>query len=411
MTIIEFYDKNALDNIAGALICRPEQIVLLGSNWYQMKNSSVAYKRVLRQNGISTDIKIVAVNKNDLSGVVEKLEQIVAETDECILDITGGDDVYLTAAGVIMERHKDKVECHRFNFAKETIDDCDDNGRVAYPVSFDVSVEDSIAIYGGELVLESDTGLQTYDWSFDSAFITDVENMWSICRENSGSWNSQIGLLSKICELYCEDGSLSVSYDADGASREIGRGTRRCYLGKRLLEDLQSYGLIRSLQVGEIVSFSFKNEQIKRCLTISGQVLELFIATRLRSILDKDKKPLYNDVRVGAIVNWDDDAEEGKMSIVNEMDIIAMKGAIPVFISCKNGLLVVDELYKLTAVANRFGGKYARKVLITANLSESNTNADYLRARMREMGIIHVDNVYSLSSYAFMRLLGTLWDG
>ena len=127
--------------------------------------------------------------------------------------------------------------------------------------------------------------------------------------------------------------------------------------------------------------------------------------------MDKDKKPLYNDVRVGAIVNWDDDAEEGKMSIVNEMDIIAMKGAIPVFISCKNGLLVVDELYKLTAVANRFGGKYARKVLITANLSESNTNADYLRARMREMGIIHVDNVYSLSSYAFMRLLGTLWDG
>ena len=109
MTIIEFYDKNALDNIAGALICRPEQIVLLGSNWYQMKNSSVAYKRVLRQNGISTDIKIVAVNKNDLSGVVEKLEQIVAETDECILDITGGDDVYLTAAGIIMERYKDKA--------------------------------------------------------------------------------------------------------------------------------------------------------------------------------------------------------------------------------------------------------------------------------------------------------------
>ena len=35
----------------------------------------------------------------------------------------------------------------------------------------------------------------------------------------------------------------------------------------------------------------------------------LAIAQRLRSITDKDGSPLYNDVRVGVVIDWDGEDE------------------------------------------------------------------------------------------------------
>jgi hypothetical protein len=60
-----------------------------------------------------------------------------------------------------------------------------------------------------------------------------------------------------------------------------------------------------------------------------------------------------------------------------------MKNMIPVFVSCKNGYFDSEELFKLKSVAEKFGGKYSKKILIT-----SNTNyADILNKRATEMGI------------------------
>ena len=43
MTIIEFYDKTSLDNIAGALLCNADHIILIGDNRKKMEKSKVAY--------------------------------------------------------------------------------------------------------------------------------------------------------------------------------------------------------------------------------------------------------------------------------------------------------------------------------------------------------------------------------
>ena len=41
----------------------------------------------------------------------------------------------------------------------------------------------------------------------------------------------------------------------------------------------------------------------------------------------------------------------------NEIDVMLMRGVVPVFVSCKNGAVKMDELYKLDTVAQRFGGR------------------------------------------------------
>ena len=52
-----------------------------------------------------------------------------------------------------------------------------------------------------------------------------------------------------------------------------------------------------------------------------------------------------------------------------------MRGLRPIFISCKNGSFLPEELYKLSAVAKHFGGEYAKKVLVTNYLSANDNPA------------------------------------
>ena len=409
MTVIEFYDKNAIENIAGAMLCRPERVVLVGDNENKMAKSCRIYQNILQNNGINTELYYSVIDKTSLSNIVECLEEIVAQIDDIVFDLTGGDELYLVAVGIIMERYGERIQSHRFNFANDTLNDCDADGKVISVKTFDISAVDNIAIYGGELVVNKEAANHTYDWQLDDEFADDVEKMWSICKQNPGNWNAQIGIIGKICDEYSNQDSLTVSYNPLRVNQELGEGKRWYWVKEWLLNDLQSLGLIHSLNIGEKISFKFKNKKVKRCLTIAGQVLELFIAFRLRSILDGDKKPLYNDVRVGTVINWDDEDSKRGVNIINEIDVMAMKGVIPVFISCKNGILEVDELYKLNTVADRFGGKYAKRVLVTSNLLDSNTNVAHLNARMKEMGIIHIDNVYRASDYDLSMTLSSLW--
>ena len=98
---------------------------------------------------------------------------------------------------------------------------------------------------------------------------------------------------------------------------------------------------------------------------------------------------VVDDILTGALIYWDNDNPEDR-DIVNEVDVIVMKGLVPVFVSCKNGTIEVDELYKLNTVATHFGGKYAKKVLVATNDAES------IRSRADEMHIKVVDKLITL---------------
>ena len=52
MTVIEFFDKNSIENIAGAMLCRPDRVVLVGDNKRRMTKSCGIYQNVLKENGI-----------------------------------------------------------------------------------------------------------------------------------------------------------------------------------------------------------------------------------------------------------------------------------------------------------------------------------------------------------------------
>ena len=406
MTIIEFYDKNAIENIAGAMMCRPERVILIGDNHKKMADRSATYIDILKKNSINTEILYTVIEKTNLSVAVKSLVDIVNRYEDCVFDITGGDEVYLVALGIVMERYHN-VKCHRFNFVNDKITDSDSDGHVAEVKSYDISVDDNIAIYGGRYLREPDFDIAQK--MVDAEFVKDVETLWDICKKNPGTWNAQIGIIGAVVDNFSTEDSLSVCYNQYRVTNELGRGKGWYRIQDWLLDILESHGLIHSLTRGDDVSFTFKNKFIKKCLTVSGQVLELFIALKLRGILDWERKPLYNDIRVGVVINWDDGSDEPEPAVINEIDVFAMKGAIPVFISCKNGFVDTDELYKLNTVADRFGGKYAKRVLVTSNHIDTDGKQEYLGERMKEMNILHINHIAKMSDLDLIKILSTLW--
>lgn len=409
MTIIEFFDKSAIENIASALLCAPERVVFVGGSLRQMERAAQYYRRTVVRRGIETSFSFCTVNKNNLQNIYRTLEQIVADEPDCILDLTGGEDLYLVATGMILAKHP-HVNCHRFNLRNSSLIDCDADGSVCRVEDFAITVEENINVYGGEVICDKTDELATYDWDWNADFLADVDAMWEICRRDPGKWNAQINTLGKIGECFQMPDALGMQIDPDTAEAVLrSRGTRMVML-PALLTELERAGLISRLSMRGTVSFVFKNEQVKRCLTVAGQILEIRIAARMRGLTERDGTPLYHDCRVGVSINWDgEDGEDDRFRTVNEIDVLAMHGALPIFISCKNGEFDTEELYKLSTVAQRFGGGYAKKVLAVSDLEKMGTKGEYLRARAEDMGIRILDNVAELDNVELDRLLRSLW--
>ncbi len=409
MTIIEFYDKAALDNIAGAMLCNADRVIFVGDSRAKMEKSREIYRSILRKRGVNPALECQCINRNNLQNIVECLENIVVSYDNCIFDLTGGEDLYLVAVGILMNKYHGTVQSHRFNFRNNVLYDCDADGKLCSTAPFHISVDELIAMNGGTLVMDPTKEFYCYPWSFTDDFVNDINLMWSIYKKHFIQWNSHIGTMGKLFDFYAEDDSLYISVDKNEAIDYFTENDFNFNLFPWIMLDFKKAGLIHSLDLGNRIEFKFKNEQVKRALTIEGQCLELYAGSIIRSLKESDGTPLYQDVYVGAVIDWHNLDEDEVSHSINEIDILAMKDAIPVFISCKNGLFDVNELYKLSTVADRFGDKYAKKVLVTTRLGKLGPKSEYMRARMSDMNIRCVDNLATGSDAEIAKTLRSLW--
>ena len=233
-----------------------------------------------------------------------------------------------------------------------------------------------------------------------------------LCSESGAAWNSHLaGAIKRLNE------SSSISKDTLKFNQT--QALAAVYFKDKNLDELESFlkeldrlGIIRYSVSADGYEVTFKDDRIKRCLTIEGQVLELFVAVNLMSYSYNGGKRLYHDVMVGVAMDWDTPDDPDTYRTVNEIDVFAVKGMIPIFVSCKNGSFEVDEFYKLGTVAERFGAKYAKKVLVCHDIERSvgPARAAYLIARAKDMGIRIVDLKSNLSQQELERKLRSIYN-
>ncbi len=415
MTAIEFFDKTPLDNVVCVLTTVPDKIIFIGDG-KEMRRFAPVYQSFLDKRGLAVELEYRSVPRTSLSRLVEELSAIAETEESCVFDLTGGDDLSLVAVGMVYQKYKDtkSIQLQRLNVRNGVLSDCDDDGILCGTGNPTLTVEESIGLHGGVVRYEEDGHVGTYAWEITRDFEMDVELLWSVCREDPGLWNVQAGVLGGMnAFLMDEDDPLSI---------EVELGTLQEYLAKKgtaytevngLLRFLNSYGLIEDLEDdGNRLVFAYKNEQVKRCLTKAGTVLELKVFLTARRLTGKDGQAWYTDSMNGVFIDWDGDLHQradAEKDTENEIDVVLMQGLRSVFVSCKNGYVDDDELYKLDAVTNRFGGKYAKKVLVATYLGKVDEDSkEHFRQRASDMKIHLVDGVHELDDAQFDRMVKNL---
>ncbi|MBQ3044382.1 MAG: DUF1887 family protein [Clostridia bacterium] len=412
MTVIEFFDKDsAIKNVVSTLLCKPEKVVFIGNGSKKMRRSIEKYRELALSRGLTVDFEIKSVQTNNLMAVVGAIEDAASENPDCVIDLSGGEDLCLVAVGIVYGENADSIRLHRFNISDNRMTDCDSDGVLCASMPMELSVEENISVYGGRVVYSDEKSGGTQRWDFSGEMVDDIFVMWSECKKNPTLWNSQIKILGRICsEKYLPE---ELSFSADRQELKEATGDKAWLLGNlnEMLKRLNSLGVISNLRLNDSkLSFDFKNRQIKNCLTKEGLILELTVAVAAGEAQDENGELIYNDVATGVYIDWDGEIQpEYKADVENEIDVILMKGMVPVFISCKNGMVSIDELYKLSVVAERFGGRFVRKVLVATELEKLGSKEGYIRARAESMGIRIIDDADIISEDALIKKIKNLW--
>lgn len=388
MTIIESFEKAPIDNIISALESHADKIIFLG-NYKIMQKSAAIYKNLLKNKGISSEIVLYDIKRNDLDSILETLTSIVESESDCIFDITGGEDLVLLAFGIIYERYKDtkSIQLKRFNIREED-----------YPLN----VKELVSLYGGIVIPEEPQPM------IENA-LEEVNKIWNLARKNSSRWNRTHSYFKEL-ERKGErsHNELEMYLNLSEVKKKIVNYDVKFHDTANFLKDLAKSNLMLDVKIKEdILSYKYKNPFIKRCLEKAGDALEMKAYCEALA-LTVNGQPYFNDCYVSVNIDWDGvihSLEDHWKDTTNEIDLILMKGLTPIFISCKNGKIGEEELYKLNTVAHRFGGKYAKKLLIATKLERESADArkSYMQ-RAKDMGIMLISNAGQFTKEAWQDL-------
>ena len=411
MTYIEFFDPVSVENVATCLSFMPDRVIIIGDS--KPINARIKhYKRVFAKRG-HEEVEFIpkAISRTNLDTAVRDLRKLLESEKDCVFDITGGDEVLVLALGIVCATSEKKIQVHKINLRSGTIYDCDRDGETVFHDIPQLSVEENIRIYGGDVVYgEEVDSKDTYRWVLDEEFCADVDAMWRICRGIGQNWNIWTGIFKAICAAAGDGKELSVTVPISDVKKKLSKSIN-FDIGPGFIRKLKELGLLTHYEDdGTTVSIGFKNPQVKRCLTIEGQILELKMYI-IGKYATEGEEPVYNDALCGVKIDWDAEIhKEDFVDVENEIDILLMHGVVPVFVSCKNGDIDMDELYKLQTVARRFGGPYAKMALIATAIDRQKEGVQ-LRRRAQEMGIRVLDGetLCSADDAELTRQMKCLW--
>ena len=415
MTYVEFYDNNEAENICACLAYAPERLILVGPKGDLLEDRKQRYQALLGLRNIKPEIICRTVNRNQIKVIIDQLSELVETYDDIAFDLTGGEDLYLTAVGIVTERYSARnIQMHRFNFQSGTVYDCDLDGvnllQIQQPK---ISVKENVALYGGKLVYEDEQPGTTPIWDMNPEFVEDIRTMWRICtdperKKPEQEWNVQIDTLGAAAGLMPEDGDpLFTRVNVQTLSGHMENSKKKYVYIPEILEGLRDNGLLtRYCYDGDTLEVVYKNLQVKKCLTTAGRLLEMVIY--LATLQAKNgKEQVYQDTVNSACIDWDGKIKAANKDTRNEIDVLSMHGMVPVFISCKNGIVENEELYKLNSVAQYFGGKYAKKVLVAPALRYLGIE-QRIKERAAELDIRVVDEL-SDNWEKLCRTVGSFW--
>ena len=356
---IEFLDEEPIENMITSLNFQMDKVIFFGFEDVIKEKSKVTKHFLKKYCGVQ-EVAFYALPENHLSSMMKIMRKVIRQEQEqknqLFIDLTGGEQLILVAFGMLAE--SEKLPLHVYKIDTQELTELNDEetvpiSRIAKSRKVKLNLDGFIEMHGGLINYHLQKNIKNLD---DPKFAKDIDNLWNISSKHGEKWNLFADFLRRCCE---PDEEMWVNVSGKqviGALRKINRFRSVRELGK-ILKDCATVGVLENFtHTQEHLSFRYKSEKIKELLWDAGSILEMHTFMEERVTAD--------DCRVGVHLDWDGIIynQSGKDTL-NEIDVLSLHGVIPTFISCKNGSVNQMALYELQTVADKFGGKYAKKVI------------------------------------------------
>ncbi len=368
-TLIELYDERPIENVLAAEMFRPEEVILVcppekasDTEWRQTIRDYFLHRRV------ELTVSFVPVSLLDAAQIRRELKKILKEHPDAAIDISGGTDATLFAAGAAAGTTPVFTYSHKRNTFFEIQHAPYAHSR---PCTVRLDAASCFLMAGGVLLpgREDNAGLRDR--------LDQIERAFAVYSRFRQIWPKQIQYFQRIS-----------SVDDEGLRAEGGRTVKisnggTATVSEDLLTALRDAGLIRDVELGpDRAAFRFADETVRFWLRDVGAVLENHVYSQCV------KADVFDDVVLSAVVNWR--SRDGRRDpVTNEIDVMAVRGVQPVFISCKTCDVKTEALNELAVLRDRFGGEDARALIVTS--AGVTRGGSAMRKRAAALGIEVVD--------------------
>lgn len=366
LTIIEFFDKDAIKNILAVLSIKPDKVVFLYDKEIRNMNFFLGLRRCFKRHFPEIIFEKYPVDIGSIPDIYEKTVQIIEENEKCMIELTGGSELMMIGA---YKAGRDKnVEMVYTDIIAGKIIGIDDNSNVRKTAS--LSLNDFIDARGACFIGNSHHEPEEKRYQH-------ILKMSRIIFENLKAWkNTCMFLQTAMAE--------SSPSDLELKSRCIlmQRDGRKVQPDRSLLSSFQKNGFIRELNfTSENIRFEFTSKESKSYMINFGVWLELFV------FISAKMAGQFEDVKLGTMIDWN--AYDGITIAGNEIDVILTDNSLPVFISCKMRDADTAAINELLIAKKRLGGWFSKGILITFGNDKSAKTGTYKRAQ--ELGIEILD--------------------
>ena len=413
VVVFEFLSREPIENVITAMNFQVDKLVFFG-NHEDIISQKERTENFLRKYCAVQNIIFLPLSGSNLQSVLhtmrKEIELELSKNAKLFFDITGGESMMLVAFGMLSREYETPIHMYDIYKGKllelnaeslhydarntEAINkdnrNADDSALASPNEKQHLSIS-SIATKRPvpmtlDKLIEMHGGVINYKLQKDIKDVPDEESQEDILKIrkvmklHSEHWNPFSEFLRENMNPDEEGRVYRKESTVLKALADSSNKLKSAHKFYQIMEDLARAGAILDLKHSEgKYQFRFKNKAIKGYLWDGGSILELY------SYLQE--KGHSDECRVGVHLDWDGVLEgPSGIDVLNEIDVLSLQGYIPSFISCKSGKLSPQQclhaLYELDTVANRFGGKYAKKRLVVT--SEIN---EVYQERALEMGI------------------------
>ncbi len=332
MIQIDFFGADITSMLVPIHSTKPDKVYFLVDPAYHTRHDVRLMRGAIMAWDVVKEVETVTVDSGDIEAINQVLNRIIdSHQEEVYVDLTGGHELMIACGYSVCKRNN--VTPVYADLRKGVVYDVNNKVPVC-PVDH-IGLTDYLNAVGAKQLNGSHS-------MPDDERGEAIVSMGRLIFADLNRWHALHSYLT-----------ANVKPDSDTVRipRNIMYHSSR-YDVSKLIDAFCKNGFIS--ECGKNI-YRFADDAAKEYMITFGIWLEMFVYFKV--------KGYYDETCLGAIIDWNEsdyiDTED------NEIDVMAIKDSVPVFISCKMKKIVASEVYEVGFLADRLGGSSAKAIMAT----------------------------------------------